>query len=121
MKKLFALLTISTLATSMVFGASNEWTNFKNNVKKDIQATNASLKDAVQKDIEASKKAQQDAITAKKTEKINEINKKIADLNKELETIKNAKDMTYTEKSFKTRAIEKQLEYYNNQKADLLK
>lgn len=121
MKKLLALLTISTLATSMVIGAENEWTAFKNSVKKDIQNTNASLKEAVKKDIEANKKAQQEAVNAKKTEKINEINKKITDLEKELTTIKNAKDMTYTEKTFKTRAIEKQLEYYNKQKADLLK
>lgn len=121
MKKLLALLTISTLATSMVIGAENEWTAFKNSVKKDIQSTNQSLKEAVKKDIEANKKAQEDTLKSKKTAKINEVNKKIADLNKELATIKNAKDMTYTEKTFKTRAIEKQLEYYNKQKADLLK
>ncbi len=121
MKKLIALLTISTLATSMVIGAENEWASFKNAVKKDIQSTNQSLKDAVKKDIEANKNAQENAVKAKKAEKINEVNKKIADLNKELATIKNSKDLTYTEKAFKTRAIEKQLEYYNKQKADLLK
>lgn len=121
MKKLMALLTIATLSATIAYGATNEWTTFKNNVKKDIQNTNASLKEAVKKDVEANKKAKEDAIKAKKTEKINEINKKIAELNKELATVKNAKDMTYTEKTIKTRAIEKQLEYYNNQKADLLK
>ena len=42
--------TISTLATSMVIGAENEWTAFKNSVKKDIQSTNQSLKEAVKKD-----------------------------------------------------------------------
>ena len=36
--------------------------------------------------------------------------------NKEKAAIQSSKDMTYTEKTFKTRAIDKQLEYYNKQK-----
>ena len=121
MKKIFTLIALGTFMGTMAFGANNEWANFKNSVKQDIKTTNASLKEAVKKDIEANKKAQQDAVSAKKTEKINEIKTKIANLNKELTTIKNNTEMTYTEKTLKTRAIEKQIEYYNKQLTDLQK
>ena len=121
MKKLMALLAISTLATTITFGATNEWASFKNAVKQDIKNTNASLKEAVKKDMEANKKAQEDAIQAKKTAKINEVKSKIADLNKQLTSIKNNAELTYTEKTLKTKAIEKQIEYYNKQLTDLQK
>lgn len=121
MKKLFTILTISTLATTMVFGATNEWTNFKNSVKKDVQTTNSSLKEAVKKDVEANKKAQQNTVAAKKAEKLKEVNAKLTDLNKQLKTVKNDKNMTNTEKAIKTRALEKQIEHYNKQKAQLQK
>ena len=50
-----------------------------------------------------------------KVQKLKEINAKIAQLNKEKASIQNAKDMTYTEKTLKTKMLDKQLKYYNDQ------
>ena len=67
----------------------------------------------------ANENAKTKALEAKKAEKLKEINSKIAELNKEKADIQASKNMTYTEKTFKTKAIEKQLEYYNKQKDSL--
>lgn len=126
MKKILALGMVLALSTSMSFAATSYGTALKNAIKQDIATTkkeakdyNASVKEAVKKDIEAKTAANKEAAEAKKAQKIKEINEKIAELNKEKASIQNAESMTYTEKTFKTKAIEKQLELYNKQKDSL--
>ena len=98
----------------------------KNSVKSDIKAakkevkdTKNSVKNQVKQDIENAKKAQTQAATAKKTEKLNQINSKLTELNKEMTTIKNDKNITETERTLRTRALQRQIDWYNKQKAAL--
>ncbi len=133
MKKLLALSVILALSTSMTLAATSYGTALKNAIKQDIETTkkeaksyNASLKEAAKKDMEAkaavNKKAleekaaaNQKAAEAKKAGTIKELNAKIAELNKQKATIQSAKNMTYTEKTLKTKLINDQLNYYNAQ------
>ena len=130
MKKILTLGIVLAISTGMTFAASSYTSALKNAIKQDVEASkqeaknyNASVKEAIKKDMEAKAKANENtkikALEAKKAEKLKEINSKIAQLNKEKASIQSAKDMTYTEKTIKTRAIEKQLEYYNKQKDSL--
>ena len=131
MKKLLTLATVLALSTTVSIAATSYGTALKNAIKQDIETSkqeaknyNKEVKEAIKKDLEAkakaSEQAQIKAAAEKKNAKLKEINSKISELNKEKAKIQAAKDMTYTEKTFKTRAIEKQLEYYNTQK-DALK
>ena len=119
MKKLLTLATIIAISTSVSFGATSAFSDFKKAVKQDIQNTRAEVREAVKKDIEAEKAKNQSSAQAKKAEKIKEIDKKLAELNKELTTTKKSTSMTVTEKTLKTRALERQIEFYNKQKAAL--
>ncbi len=130
MKKLLTLATILALSTTVTLAATSYGTALKNAVKQDIEtskqeakAYNASVKEAIKKDIEtkakASEQAQIKAATEKKNAKLKEFNSKIVELNKEKAKIQAAKDMTYTEKAIKTKAIDKQLEFYKKQKEAL--
>lgn len=127
MKKILTLGVILALSTSISLAASNYSSALKNAIKQDIEVQkqeaknyNASVKEAIKKDIEAKKAVSENAkvkaAQAKKAEKLKEINAKITELNKEKASIQANKNITYTEKTFKTKAIDKQLEYYNKQK-----
>lgn len=87
----------------------------KNAVKQDIQA--------VKKDAQAQSQARQDArnsaASAKKAEKIKEIDVKIADLNKEMAATKANKNITETERTLKVRSLQRQIDFYNKQKEAL--
>ena len=131
MKKLLALSVVLAISTSMSMAATSYGTALKKAIKQDIETQkqeaknyNASVKESIKKDMEAKAKAAENekikAAKAKKEAKLKEVNSKIAELNKEKAAIQANKDMTYTEKTFKTRAIDKQLEYWNKQK-DALK
>ena len=126
MKKMLTLGVILALSTSMTLAASNYTSALKNAIKQDIEASkqearnyNASVKESFRKDLEAKAKAaeqEQIKITrAKKAQKLSEANAKIAELNKEKALIERSKDMTYTEKAIKVKALDKQLEYWNKQ------
>ena len=122
MKKILALGVVLALSTSMTLAATSFGTSLKNAVKQDIETMkketkdyNASVKEAAKKDMEAKAAANKKAAETKKAEKLKEVNAKIAELNKEKASIQNAKDMTYTEKNIKTKLIEKQLKYHNDQ------
>ena len=130
MKKMLTLGVILALSTSMTLAATNYTSALKNAIKQDIETSkqeakdyNASVKDAIKKDIEAkAKAAEQEKINtakAQKAQKLNEINLKITELNKEKAKIQSNNKLTYTERAIKTKAIEKQLEYYNKQKEAL--
>lgn len=130
MKKLLTFLAIISISTSMSLAATTYGNALKNAIKKDIETQkqeaknyNNSMKESIKKDIEAKAKASQDAkikeAQNRKNAKLKEINGKITELNKEKASIQANKEMTYTEKTFKTRAIDKQLEFYNKQKDSL--
>ena len=130
MKKLLTLATILALSATVSLAATNNGLSVKEYMKQEKALAKQQaaqykkdVKEAIKKDIEAkakaSEQAQIKAATEKKNAKLKEINSKITELNKEKAKIQAAKDMTYTEKTFKTRAIEKQLEYYNRQKEAL--
>ncbi|MBQ7287669.1 MAG: hypothetical protein IJW73_07920 [Candidatus Gastranaerophilales bacterium] len=131
MKKFLTLGMVLALSTSMTLAASSYGDAFKKAVKQDIATMkqeakdyNKSVKESFKKDLEAKAKAKEEAktkaIKAKKAEDLKEVNSKIAELNKERAAIQANKNMTFTEKTLKTKAIDKQLEYYNKQK-ELLK
>ena len=131
MKKLLTLATVLALSTTVTLAATSYGTALKNAIKQDVEtskqeakAYNASVKEAVKKDLEAKAKASEEAkvkaATEKKNAKLKEFNSKITELNKEKAKIQAAKDMTYTEKALKTKAIDKQLEFYKKQ-VDALK
>ena len=130
MKKLLTLATVLSLSATITLAATTGLSvkeyakQQKALAKQEAKAYNASLKEAVKKDIEAktkaSEQAQIKAAAEKKNAKLKEFNSKITELNKEKAKIQAAKDMTYTEKALKTKAIDKQLEFYKKQ-VDALK
>ena len=89
------------------------------NTKKEVKNTNKTIKNAVKQDIENAKAEQTASATAKKNEKIKEINSKLTELNKEMKTVKNSKEITETERTLRTRAIQRQIDFYNKQNAAL--
>lgn len=130
MKKILTLGVVLALSTSLTFAASSYGDAFKNAIKQDIATVkketkeyNQSLKDSIKKDLEAKAKANEDAkvkaINEKKAAKLKEINSKIAELEKEKKALEDNISISFTEKTLKTKAIDKQLEYLNKQKASL--
>ena len=147
MKKILTLAMVLVLSTSASFAFSfgksikkafksdvkaaktavkNDVKSTKKAIKSDIKAakteaknTRKSFRNAVKQDIENSTKAQTEAATAKKTEKLNQINSKLTQLNKELTNVKSSKEITETERTLRTRALQRQIEFYNKQKAAL--
>ena len=119
MKKVLAVAAIIAMTTSMSFAATSFGNSFKNAVKQDIQNTKSDLKEAVKKDMEAKTQAKTSASQAKKAEKIKQIDAKLAELNKELATVKNDKKITETERVLKMRPIQRQIDFYTRQKQAL--
>ncbi len=119
MKKILTLAMVCALSSSMVFAASNFGASVKNAVKQDIQSTKTDLKKAVKQDIDNKTQAKTNAYAAKKAEKSKQIDAKITELNKEMKTVKNDKTITETERTLKTKALQKQINYYTKQKAAL--
>ena len=129
MKKILSLSILLALTTGASFAASDFGKSLKNAVKSDIQTmknnakqTNSDLKNAVKADIEAKKaeaKAQQLAnqkeAAAKKEAKIKEVEKQISALKKELNEVNSSTTITRTEKTLRTKAINKKIEIYNKQ------
>ena len=87
--------------------------------KKEIRNIKKDIKKQVKTDIENSRKAQAEAEAARKKQAISEINSKIAILNKEKKAVKSAKNITETERTIRTRALQRQIDYYNRQKSAL--
>lgn len=126
MKKILTLFMAMTIATSVTFAANNFGNTLKNAVKQDIANTKSAVKTtakdvktAVKKDIENEKQAQATTAAAKKAEKIKQIDTKLAELNKELTSTKNDKNITETERTLKTKTLQRQIDFYNNQKKAL--
>ncbi len=137
MKKIFTLLFALSLITNASLAATSYGTSLKNAVKQDFAAAKSDIKTtakdvktavkkdisdtktAVKKDIENEKKAQASTAAAKKAEKIKQIDSKLTSLNKEMASVKADKNITETERTLKTRTLQRQIDFYNNQKKAL--
>ena len=122
MKKILALSMVLALSTSITLAATSYTSALKNAIKQDIESSKqeakgytSSVKEAIKKDLEEKQKANLSASEAKKAEKIAQFQTKIDKLNKEKAEIQDSKDMTNTEKIFKTKALDKQIEFYTKQ------
>ena len=123
MKKILTLSMVLALSCSVSF-AAGFGASLKQAIKSDVEATKADFKEAVKKDVEAKQaenKAKADAkikkYADKKAERIEQYNKKLNELNAQLKEVEKSKTMTNTEKTIKTKAIKRQIEFYNKQKA----
>lgn len=116
MKKLLVFLMVLAISTSAAY-AESFWRSFGNAVKQDVKAT----KQAIKTDIENSKKEQAEAEAARKKESLKEINNNLYALNKEMNAVKNDKNITETERVIKIRLLQKQIDYYNKQKKNIQK
>lgn len=126
MKKILTLAVVMAVSCSTCFAATTFGKSIKNavkqdikNTKKEVKSTNNAIKKAIKSDIENTEKAKTAAATAKKTEKLNQINSKLNELNKEMTTIKNSKEITETERTLRVKALQRQIDFYNKQKAAL--
>lgn len=116
MKKLLVLVMVLAVSTSASYGASF-WGSLKKAFRQDVKAA----KQEIRADIENSKKAQSEAEAARKKEALKEVNAKIDAVNKEMKAVKNDKNITETQRVIKTRALQKQKDFYNKQKKDIQK
>ncbi len=115
MKKIFTLLTILALTTSVSFANS-----FTNAVKTDFRNAKNDVKSAVKADVNNAKQQHNNAAAAKKAEKLKQINSKLEELNKEYNTVKNQKyGITESERSLRLNVLQRQIDFYNKQKAAL--
>lgn len=126
MKKIFTIALMMTMATSVTFAANSFGSAMKNAVKQDIANTKSmvkttakDVKTAVKQDIANEKQAQASTAAAKKAEKIKQIDSKLAELNKEMTATKADKNITETERVLKTKTLQRQIDFYNNQKKAL--
>jgi len=116
MKKILVLVMALVVSTSASYAASF-WSSIKSAFKQDVKAT----KQAIKTDINNSKSAQAKAAAARKKESIKEINSQLSVLNKEMKTVKNDKNITETERVIRTKALQKQIDFYNKRKKELQK
>lgn len=122
MKKILTLTMVLAMTCSMSF-AGNAFTNalksdlnaVKNAAKQDVK----DVKNAVKQDAKNRATAQASTAQAKKAEKIKQIDAKLADLNSKMTTVKNNKNITETERTLQTKALQNQIDFYNKQKAAL--
>ena len=126
MKKILTLFVAFMMITGVSLAASNFGSAVKSAVKQDI--TNAksavasdvnTVKNAVKQDIANQKQAQESTAAAKKAEKIKQIDTKLTDLNKQMATVKADKNITETERVLKIKTLQRQIDFYNNQKKAL--
>ena len=126
MKKILTLFFAITLISSASFAGNSFGSAVKNAVKQDIANTKSAVKStvkdtktAVKQDIANQKQAQQTTAAAKKAEKIKQIDSKLEELNKEINSIKEDKTITETERTLRVKTIQRQIDFYNNQKKAL--
>ena len=112
--------------TGFSFASNSFGSAVKNAVKQDIRNTKSAVKSdikavktSVKQDIANEKQAQANTAAAKKAEKIKQIDSKLAELNKEMKTVKEDKNITETERTLKVRTLQRQINFYNNQKKAL--
>ena len=122
MKKILTISMVLALSMSTCFAANalttavkSDLSAVKSAVKSDVSAT----KSAVKSDIKAKQEAQNSTAAAKKQEKIKQIDSKLAELNKEMKTVKEDKTITETQRTLQVKTIQRQIDFYNKQKAAL--
>lgn len=120
MKKILTLLAIFVLTTSVSQAATSYSTSLKNAIKTDINNTKTSIKNAAKADAENAKKERAAKAAVKKENKLKQIDSKLTELNKEMETVKNQKTgITESERTLRMNMLQKQINFYNKQKAAL--
>ena len=126
MKKILTLMMILTIASGSSFAANSFSSAMKQAVKQDVAATKSAVKsdvktvkNAVKQDIANTQKAQTNTAALKKEEKLKQINTKLSELNKELEKAKSDKTITETQRVIEVKTLQKQIDFYNKQKAAL--
>lgn len=126
MKKTLTLLFVLSLISSTTLAANSYGTSLKNAVKQDFAAVKTDIKTsakevktAVKNDIANERQAQATTAAAKKAEKIKQIDAKLAELNKEMTSVKADKTITETERVLKIKTLQRQIDFYNNQKKAL--
>ncbi len=119
MKKILTLAVIFALSTSVTMAANKYGKAIKNSFKQDVQTIKESVKKDVDNSVKAKTEAQTAASAAKKAEKIKQIDAKLTKLNKELDSVKADKNITETERTIKTNAIQRQINFYTKQKEAL--
>ena len=116
MKKIFTILSILALTTSMSYAA----TSLGDAIKADFHNTASSFKNAVRTDINNAKAANTSAAQARKEEKLKQIDTKLAQLNNEYQTVKNQQyGITESERNLRMNMLQRQIDFYNKQKAAL--
>ena len=120
MKKILTIAMVLILSTSTSFAATSFAASLKNAIKTDYRNTKASFKSAIKSDINNAKKENEQAAAAKKAEKLKQINAKLDELNKEMNTVKNMKyGITESERTLRINILQRQINFYNKQKAAL--
>ncbi len=121
MKKLLAIAFVAALGVNVVCAGvlSDAVKSTAKAAKADAKASASSLRSAVKTDVENAAKAHTSTATAKKAEKIKQIDNKIADLNKQLTTVKKDKTITETERTLKMQRLQSKIDFYNKEKAAL--
>ena len=126
MKKALTIFLTMTLMTGLSFASDSFGSAFKSAVKQDISNVKSAVKSdvnatksAVKQDIENQKQEQKTTAATKKAEKIKQIDSKLEELNKELASVKSDKNITETERTLKVRTLQRQIDFYNNQKKAL--
>ena len=127
MKKL-SILLIAFLLTLSASYAAGFGDSLKNAVKSDLNAVKDSVKQDIKNQADAKKeqrmeqtKAKQSEIIKERDNKINAINKDLRTKEKELQAIQNDKTMTQTEKTLKSKALERQINNLKNTKENTIK
>ncbi len=125
MKKTLSALMVIAFCTGITF-AANQNVTLKDAIKRDVNQTKQAIKkdisnskEAAKKDSQARQQAQNDAAKARKAEKVKQIDSKLKDLNAQMKTVKNDKNITETERTMKTRSIQRQIDFYTKQKEAL--
>jgi hypothetical protein len=126
MKKILITTLALTMISALSYADNSFGTSLKNAVKQDISATKSSVKSTVtdiktaaKQDVENAKQEQATTAAAKKAEKLKQIDAKLDSLNEELTVVKNDKGITETERTLKSRTLQRQIDFYNNQKKAL--
>ncbi len=126
MKKLLVLGVITVLSATSVFAQNSTFNTLKNSIKSDVQTAKKAVKQDIQNTkanakakAQENRKAQDNAAAQKKAEKIKQIDAKLVELNKELASVKADKTITETERTLRMGSIQKQINFYNKQKAAL--
>ena len=138
MKKILVLIMALAISTSASYAASF-WSSIKNAFRQDVKATKQAIVDGwfhtgdlgyknedgylfiTNRGIEFREEIPEDDYKYPENVSIKEINNQLSVLNKEMKTVKNDKNITETERVIRTRALQKQIDFYNNRKKELQK